>query len=675
MIGPGRGSLAGEAALAGLVLVAAAAFAQARPERLSWLVVVPVLAAIPFRLARFHPAARRVVERTTWTALAAVGLVVLNWLVSPAGQGQPAPPLPAAVGYGLTFLSALFLALRPALPPARTTVPVALGTLVVAASQSGVSLRTAAALAALASVALLVNAGGAGGVGRGRALRVAFFFAAAAAVAGGLAWLLPWLQPQVVQAVARNVFAAPESSVSFETRLGDLEELRLSPRVALRVWTDRPRKLRAAVATAFDGRRWRAEPPAHPQPLPLAASAAETEAAGLLGGVAGATFRVPHERLAGDLVSTRVLQAAPVEGALVAPQGVVLVRAPLERVLVGEGGVLGPSAAVGTVYGTLSRPRPDPSRDPRGPLTVPPDTDPRILELAARLAAEALPTPEGRVARTVAFLRHEYRYSLRVGRFRSRQPLAEFLFVKKQGWCQYFASAAALLLRLQGVPTRLVTGFQLRPELLRGGHYVVREADAHAWIEAWLPGTGWVEADPTPAAGYAAAHGEPGGGGLAAAWEWLRGAVSRAWAAEWRAVPAVLGEELRAAFREPWMRVGIVVACLVALGLRARAAWRRRSRRAPAAAADAPPAPPELARLLARLDRAWARQGAPRPPSRGPLEHLEGAAGSRLPAPLRETSRRAVEAYYGARFGGAPIAPPAIAALEREIREAAPSRR
>src|SRR5205814_8379510 len=112
--------------------------------------------------------------------------------------------------------------------------------------------------------------------------------------------------------------------------------------------------------------------------------------------------------------------------------------------------------------------------------------------------------------------------SLQVGKFATRQPVAEFVFDKKRGYCEYFASAAAVLLRLQGVPARYVTGFSMDAAARVGGHYVVRESDAHAWIEAWIPGRGWVEADPTPAGDYAAVHGDAASG-FERVVEWIKG--------------------------------------------------------------------------------------------------------------------------------------------------------
>jgi transglutaminase-like putative cysteine protease len=660
-----------EGALALVVLLSAAAFARARPEPWGWLALLPVVAATAFRLVRVPGAVQSWVERAAWLLLGLTAATVLNWLVSPAGQGQPAPPLPAAAGYGLALLAALFLAGRALWSPGRTAVPAALGVLVLAASQNRSSVKPSVGLAALAAVLLLAAARGAGpapGV-FARVSRFAIFGLAAAGFGWTIAWLLPWLQPKVIQAAARAAFPEAETGFSLETGLGDVEELRLSPQVVLRVWTGLPQKLRGAVGSRFDGRRWHPAGPAWPEPLARAGSPADTALAAPLEGVAGETFRMPGGRRDGELVATRYVQVGPIEGALVAPAGVALVRGPLARVLVDAAGILSPPAVAGQVYATLNRPGPDGGGEPAPALEVPSDTDPRLRELAARLAAGA-PDPAARVARTLVFLQGGYDYSLRVGRFRSAQPVAEFLFEKKRGWCQYFASAAALLLRLQGVPTRYVSGFQVRPALWRGGHYVVREADAHAWIEAWLPGRGWVEADPTPPAGYDAAHGEPPGGRWAEAWEWLKGALDRMWAAEWRAVPELIWDELRAALREPGPRRAALATGVLLVMLMARAAWRRaRARRPRSSVAGSHEVPPELARLLTRLDRAWARQGVPRPASRGPLEHLEGTA-SRLPPALREAGRRTVEAYYGARFGGADLPPTVLAAILAELEKA-----
>ncbi|MDO9409402.1 transglutaminase family protein, partial [Patulibacter sp.] len=78
------------------------------------------------------------------------------------------------------------------------------------------------------------------------------------------------------------------------------------------------------------------------------------------------------------------------------------------------------------------------------------------------------------------------------------QPLYDFLLHRRSGYCQQFAGGAAALLRMAGVPTRVVTGFATG-EASGDGTYVVRDRDAHAWIEVYFEGFGWVPFDPTPA--------------------------------------------------------------------------------------------------------------------------------------------------------------------------------
>ena len=95
-------------------------------------------------------------------------------------------------------------------------------------------------------------------------------------------------------------------------------------------------------------------------------------------------------------------------------------------------------------------------------------------------------------------LHREFVYSLDAGNLAVRDPLANFLFVTKRGYCEYFASAMAVMLRTQGIPSRVVTGFQSGYFNDVSGSWVMRASDAHAWVEAWIEGRGWVTFDPTP---------------------------------------------------------------------------------------------------------------------------------------------------------------------------------
>ena len=78
-------------------------------------------------------------------------------------------------------------------------------------------------------------------------------------------------------------------------------------------------------------------------------------------------------------------------------------------------------------------------------------------------------------------------------------PIAQFLFERRQGHCEYFASAMAVMLRTVGIPSRLVNGFRGGEFNDLTGSYIVRARDAHSWVEAYFPGSGWITFDPTPA--------------------------------------------------------------------------------------------------------------------------------------------------------------------------------
>jgi CheY-like chemotaxis protein len=120
----------------------------------------------------------------------------------------------------------------------------------------------------------------------------------------------------------------------------------------------------------------------------------------------------------------------------------------------------------------------------------------RTLALARRLAAGA--DSQDEVVRRVHSFLAKYRYATDAPD-RAR-PLDAFLFEDRSGSCQHFAGAAALLLRLAGVPARVAVGFA-PGERDSDGRWLVRDRDAHAWVEVWYRGLGWVAVDPTPPAG------------------------------------------------------------------------------------------------------------------------------------------------------------------------------
>jgi transglutaminase-like putative cysteine protease len=129
-------------------------------------------------------------------------------------------------------------------------------------------------------------------------------------------------------------------------------------------------------------------------------------------------------------------------------------------------------------------------------LELPP-LDERIPRLALDMAAGSA-TPEERARALERRLRHDYGYTLELLPAPVADPLATFLFARKKGHCEYFASAMAVMLRTLGIPARVVTGFLGGVYNPMTGWQVVRASDAHSWVEAWLPRRGWVTFDPTP---------------------------------------------------------------------------------------------------------------------------------------------------------------------------------
>jgi hypothetical protein len=280
-------------------------------------------------------------------------------------------------------------------------------------------------------------------------------------------------------------------------------------------------------------------------------------------------------------------------------------------------------------------------------LEVPGNLDPRLRDLAASMAGPEVPTPD-RVDRVVAYFQAGYRYSLDVGPFRTNDPVAEFVFEKKKGYCEYFATATTLLLRLSGVPARYVTGYAVRSFQRSGAYYVVRDADAHAWAEAWVPGRGWVEVDATPAGDYEALHGGVDAEGLLARLQAIYDEMSA-----FVAQDGVRGLGRAIAAHPLW--VGFAVALFAAFKLRKRS-WRRSPAQGPTALTAFPdPLRAELRGLLAGVDARCALRGAPRPPSRGPLEHVRDRS-ILLNESERSVCLSAVGVLYEQAYGGRPPA-------------------
>jgi protein-glutamine gamma-glutamyltransferase len=127
-----------------------------------------------------------------------------------------------------------------------------------------------------------------------------------------------------------------------------------------------------------------------------------------------------------------------------------------------------------------------------------PALDPRVPRLAAQITSSA-GNDFDKAAAVENYLRTRFGYTLELPPAAVKDPIANFLFERKQGHCEYFASAMAVMLRTLGIPSRVVTGFRSDEFNDLTGNYVVRAKDAHAWVEAYFPGSGWHTFDPTPA--------------------------------------------------------------------------------------------------------------------------------------------------------------------------------
>ncbi|MFN8131616.1 MAG: transglutaminaseTgpA domain-containing protein [Solirubrobacteraceae bacterium] len=274
----------------------------------------------------------------------------------------------------------------------------------------------------------------------------------------------------------------------------------------------------------------------------------------------------------------------------------------------------------------------------------------RTWALAQRLRAAAA-TPYDYVRRVEAYLGRGFAYSEDPPE--RAVPLEAFLFQDRRGYCQQFSGAMAVLLRMGGIPARVVGGFS--PGSLSTGRkeWVVRDIDAHSWVEAWFPGYGWVTFDPTPAA--SPARFQVGLGGRVSEAPGAGAPVSGPGdRPQSRRVPGVApGGASRDAGGAPWG--WIAVAAAAAAGLAAGAlAWRRR-RRPPPAGSD--PWFEELRRALARARRAPAAPVTLRRLERdlrspGAAAYVRAVAARRYggarPEPSAE-DRRALRAELGGR--------------------------
>ncbi|HVE83802.1 MAG TPA: DUF3488 and transglutaminase-like domain-containing protein [Myxococcales bacterium] len=319
-----------------------------------------------------------------------------------------------------------------------------------------------------------------------------------------------------------------------------------------------------------------------------------------------------------------------------------------------------------TPAASVARRTPEPA-DAAPYLALPEGVDPRVGALARQIAGDAREPLEA-ARRLQQYLRGNYGYTLELRT--TGDPLADFLFVRRAGHCEHFASAMVVMLRELGFPARVAGGFFGGERV--GGQYVLRAADAHAWSQVLVPGRGFISVDATPDEGRS---GQP-----SELWALLTEQLERLEDLWRRAVVdySVLDQmELARALTQPlparpgggsggtWLPGGWVIGGALAGAAAAWFAARRRLRRARASPRQI--ATSEASRFLDAIERRL-RAARVRPRDGEQLEELASRlAGSRHPlaAALQRASRR----YLEARFGGRPLPPDErvklLAALDR----------
>ncbi len=233
----------------------------------------------------------------------------------------------------------------------------------------------------------------------------------------------------------------------------------------------------------------------------------------------------------------------------------------------------------------------------------------------------------------------------------------DLLFHTRQGFCEHYASAFAMLMRAGGVPARVVTGY-LGGEWNRFGNYLlIRQSDAHAWDEVWLDGQGWVRVDPTAVVAPESLTEQLDG--LQPA---VDGRASRLHAASWMLPTVLAWQAVNAWWQDQFIgftfdrqlgllgKLGLVgqqwqaLVWLLAIGgalWLALVAWSLRAR------AWARPDP--LTRAWHRLERKLGSRVTPRAQHEGPVAYAEriGALHPELATALRALARRYAQLRYG----------------------------
>jgi transglutaminase-like putative cysteine protease len=199
------------------------------------------------------------------------------------------------------------------------------------------------------------------------------------------------------------------------------------------------------------------------------------------------SFRLSDQHPAGAR-EMMVRHEYPIRDTIFTPLGTLAVEAPLSHLDYDDDGiVLPPYPRNNLNYRVTYADRTYAPPPTRSMLGVPPLLDPRVKKLSDKIFTGSTTTAE-KIKAVVDHFQANYTYSLGLSVPPGRDKLEYFLLEQSAGYCEYFASGAAILLRLAGVPTRYVTGFLVTEKDPAGQAWVARNMDAHAWVEAWDEG-------------------------------------------------------------------------------------------------------------------------------------------------------------------------------------------
>ena len=428
------------------------------------------------------------------------------------------------------------------------------------------------------------------------------------------------------------------SGISDHLQLGDVGRVALSREVAFRAEIEGGGPLpqtpywRGAVLEVTDGRRW--DSSGRSRPATDVTSGA---------GKRITYFVEPHGNRQLFLLETPARATIGARTQMIGASRVLQLPLPLARRI----RYLGESVPADR-FTELLLPE-DRALNLRLPATLPDS----IRALAGDIAGSEQ-KPAGVAARLLAHFSRGYTYSLQMPSA-SGDPLESFLLGHRTGYCEYFASALAVMLRSLGIPARVVSGYLGGDYVPAGAYYLVTQASAHAWVEAHIDGA-WVRFDPTPASGELGSTFASRQGGRPRFWIDTLRMRWNSWVVQYDAESQLaLAQSGAARMRGARLDLrGVVRAAAAALGLLALVMG--------AIAAVRRGTTDPLAKRIARFEKLAAHCGAAREPYEGPLDHAERFG--RLARVAGPAARRFGATAAACRYGGRPADAPTLAELD-----------